>query len=283
MQASSFSPFIVFALLFSIGLASRLNAEEKGKPEDAPPKAPFNPSQAQSSRLPLPSPYDKMLAIEVAGKGKKIQWGRVYDAVAIDVDANSCPDKPSAALALGVKIADGLVAVKSQNVEKLNSCATQIESIAKKLGAGDEELRRARLVRENANKGKWLDVFLELGFLQADIMKILNRKENADDRKLIIASGWMQGARHITYYLIENYDPDISNVLREPLLVGELGKEIKELPAESLKHPRVKSLPLAFEEALPLVSVSKDQAVSKENVAKLKAIADAAVKSALDQ
>ena len=136
MQASSFSPFIIFALLFSIGLASRLNAEEKGKPEDAPPKAPFNPSQAQSSRLPLPSPYDKMLAIEVAGKGKKIQWGKVYDAVAIDVDANSCPDKPSAALALGVKIADGLVAVKSQNVEKLNSCATQIEVDRKKARRG---------------------------------------------------------------------------------------------------------------------------------------------------
>lgn len=283
MQASSFSPLVLVAFLFLIGLASRLNAEEKSKPEDVPPKAPFNPSQAQSSRLPLPSPYDKMLAIEVAAKGKKIQWGKVYDAVAIDVDANSCPDKTSAALALGVKIADGLVAVKSQDVEKLNSCATQIESIAKKLGAGEEELRRARLVRENANKGKWLDVFLELGFLQADIMKILNREENANHRKLIIASGWMQGARHITYYLIENYDPDISNVLREPLLVGELSKEIKELPAESVAHPRVKALPSAFDQALPLVSIGKDQAVSKENVAKLKTIADAAVKSALDQ
>jgi hypothetical protein len=283
MQASSFSPFVLVALVFLIGSASQLRAEEKGKPDDAPAKAPFDPSQAQSSRLPLPSPYDKMLAIEVAAKGKKIQWGKVYDAVAIDVDANSCPDKTSAALALGVKIADGLVAVKSQDVEKLNSCATQIESIARKLGAGEEELRRARLVRENANKGKWLDVFLELGFLQADIMKILNRKENADQRKLIIASGWMQGARHITYYLIENYDPDISNVLREPLLVGELSKEIKELPSESRAHPRVKALPSAFDEALPLVSIGRDQAVSKEDVAKLKTIADAAVKSALDQ
>jgi hypothetical protein len=206
MQASSFSPLVLVAFLL-LGLTNPLNAQEKSKPDDAPPKPPFDPSQAQSSRLPLPSPYDKMLAIDVAAKGKKIHWEKVYDAVAIDVDANSCPDKTSAALALGVKIADGLVAVKSQDIEKLNSCATQIESIARKLGAGEEELRRARLVRENANKGKWLDVFLELGFLQADIMKILNRKENANDRKLIIASGWMQGARHITYYLIENYDP----------------------------------------------------------------------------
>lgn len=283
MQASSLSLPVLVAIISSIALAGRLTGEETGKSEEIPPKAPFNPSQAQSSRLPLPSPYDKMLAIEVAAKGKKIEWAKVYDAVAIDVDANSSPDKTSAALALGIKIADGLVAVKSQDVEKLNSCATQIESLAKKLGASDEELRRARLARENANKGKWLDVFLELGFLQADIMKTLNRKENANERKLIVASGWMQGARHVTYYLIEDYDAGMSNVLREPLLVGELSKEVKELPAETLAHARVKALPSAFEQALPLVSIGKEDSVSRDNVAKLKSIADLAVRSALNQ
>ena len=283
MQASSLSLPVLVAIISSIALAGRLTGEETGKSEEIPPKAPFNPSQAQSSRLPLPSPYDKMLAIEVAAKGKKIEWAKVYDAVAIDVDANSSPDKTSAALALGIKIADGLVAVKSQDVEKLNSCATQIESLAKKLGASDEELRRARLARENANKGKWLDVFLELGFLQADIMKTLNRKENANERKLIVASGWMQGARHVTYYLIEDYDAGVSNVLREPLLVGELSKEVKELPAETLAHARVKALPSAFEQALPLVSIGKEDSVSRDNVAKLKSIADLAVRSALNQ
>jgi hypothetical protein len=121
MQASSFSPFIIFALLFSIGLASRLNAEEKGKPEDASPKAPFNPSQAQSSRLPLPSPYDKMLAIEVAGKGKKIQWEKSM----MLWDRRECHSHPTSwPLALGVKIADGLVAVKLK-MSKSCSCATR--------------------------------------------------------------------------------------------------------------------------------------------------------------
>ncbi|MFZ4682532.1 MAG: hypothetical protein ACOYMS_08525 [Terrimicrobiaceae bacterium] len=257
-----------------------LAQEEK---KDGPPKPAFDPSTAQSARLPLPSPYDKMLAIDLAAKGKKIQWDKIYDAVAVDVDGNSCPDKTSAALALGIKIADGLVAVKSQDVEKLNSCATQIESIAKKLGAGDEELKRARLVRENANKGKWLDVFLELGFLQADIMKILNKPENAASRTLIIAAGWMQGARHVTYYLEGTYNPEVSNVLREPLLVGALGKEIAALPPDVLAHPRVSGLPVAFQDALPIVSIGKEQSVSKENVSKLKALADKSVKIALDQ
>jgi hypothetical protein len=36
----------------------------------------------------------------------------------------------------------------------------------------------ARAPRRVNQQGKWLDVFLELGVLQADIMKTLNRKEN---------------------------------------------------------------------------------------------------------
>ena len=274
------------AVLFlsTFAFPAPLSAQQPAaSPSDPPQKPAFNPEKAESTRLPLPSPYDKLLAIESAAGGRPIKWGKVYDAVAIDVDSNNCPDKISAALALGVKIADGLVAVKSQDVEKLNTCSTQIESIAKKLGAGDEELKRARLVRENANKGKWLNVFLELGFLQADIMKVLNRPENLDMRKLIIAAGWMQGARHVTYYLKENYNPEISNVLREPMLVGELSKEISALPPNILAHPRVKPLPGALKNVLPIVSIGKEESVSKQNVAALKSIADATIKSALDQ
>jgi len=251
--------------------------------KDAPPKPAFDPSTAQPSRLPLPSPYDKMLAIEVAAKGRNVDWGKVYDAVGIDVDTNDTPDRTAAALALGIKIADGLVAVKSQDIEKLNACATQIESLAKQLGAGEQELKRARLVRENANRGKWLDVFLELGFLQTDIMKVLRDEKNDDIRKLIIAAGWMQGARHVTYYLSTNYEPGISNVLREPLLASELAKEVRTLPASTLANPRVRALPAAFEKAVPIVSVGRDEPITKEHILQLKAIADGAVKSALDQ
>ncbi len=286
MQTSR-SRLLISAILVSIAcpLGAQVPLGNPTPDPAAPPKAAFDPATAKAevARLPLPSPYDKLLAIETAAQGRPIKWGKVYDAVSEDVDGNKCPDKTSAALALGVKIADGLVAVKSQNIENLNKCATQIESIAKKLGAGTEELKRARLVRENANRGKWLDVFMELGFLQADIMKILNRPENLDMRKLIIASGWMQGARHVTYYLKDNYNPDISNVLREPLLVGELSREIGALPPEILAHPRVKGLPGALQKALPIVSVGKDESVSKVNVAALKKIADGAIKSALDQ
>jgi hypothetical protein len=282
MQAQTFSATLIATFFLATVVAPAQNAAPSPLPEGSP-KPEFDPSTAKTSQLPLPSPYDKMLAIDVAAGDEKVDWNVVYDAVAIDVDANAMPDKTAAALALGVKIADGLVAVKTQDIEKLNNCATQIESLAKKLGAGDDDLRRARLVRENANKGKWLDVFLELGFLQADIMKILLRPENANMRRLIIATGWMQGARHVTYYLGENYNPEISNVLREPLLVAELDKDIQALPEEIKENPRAAGLAKATSAALPIVTVEVDEPVSAEKVAQLKEIADSCIRTALGQ
>jgi hypothetical protein len=279
MQAKTF--LLTLTATLATGLAPL--AAQTPKDTSGDDKPPFDRSTAKDAQLPLPSPYDKMLAIEVAAGDKKVDWSGVYDAIAIDVDANAMPDKTAAALALGVKIADGLVAVKSQDIEKLNTCATQIESLAKKLGATDDDLQRARLVRENANKGKWLDVFLELGFLQADIMKILLRPENENMRRLIIATGWMQGARHVTYYLGENYQPEISNVLREPMLVGALNDDVQALPEEVLSNPRVSGLPKATAGALPIVSIGVGEAVTPENVAKLKALADACIQTAMGQ
>ncbi|MDD5200699.1 MAG: hypothetical protein PHC88_12960 [Terrimicrobiaceae bacterium] len=240
-------------------------------------KAKFDPSLAQNAKLPLPSPYDKLLAIQEAIGNKNVRWSEVYNAVAVDVDPNKLDSRADLALALGVKIADGILSVKSQNIENLNTCADQIEALAKKLGATDDDLRRARAVRENANKEKWLNVFLELGFLQTDIMKILNEKGTESERTLIVAAGWMQGARHVTYLIAENYTPDLSNILREPLLVGALEKDLKSLPAKTKADPKVAALLNAYPQALVIVDVKRDEAISKENVGKLKSIADKAI------
>jgi hypothetical protein len=240
-------------------------------------KPEFDPSLAKNANLPLPSPYDKLLAIQEALGKSAVDWSKVYNAVAVDVDPNRIDGRTDLALALGIKIADGIVAVKAQNVEALNQCADQIEAIATKLGAQEADLKRARLIRENANNEKWLNVFLELGFLQADIMKILNQQGHESERTLIVGSGWMQGARHVTFLIREYYTPDLSNILREPLLVSALQKDFSTLPADIQSNAKVGALKAAFPKALAIVDVKRDEPISKSDVEKLQSIADGAV------
>ena len=247
--------------------------------QDQPAKPDFNKANAQVAALPLPNPFDKLIAIEeVVGAGK-INWASVADAVAVDVDANDFPEKADASMALGVKIADGIVAIKAQNVEKLNASADQLEALGKKLGATDDDLKRARQVREAANRGDWMMVFLELGFLQTDILQKLNTPENMPYRTLVVASGWLQGARYATSLISAHYTPELSNILREPVLAGELKKQVAALGAPLQKAPKVQAIGKAVDAAYPIVNVGLDAPVAKEDVAKLKSLADTAVQT----
>ncbi|MFM8886321.1 MAG: hypothetical protein ACKOKC_07905 [Chthoniobacterales bacterium] len=243
------------------------------------PKPEFDKSKAEKAALPMPNPYDKLLAIEETVGKDKVDWSALADNMAIDVDANEIEGRPDAALALGVKIADGIVAIKAQNAEKLNRSADQLEALGKKLGATDDDLKRARQVREMANRGEWMMVFLELGFLQADIMKKLAAPENKDERTLVIASGWLQGGRYATALIEQNYTPELSNILREPVLAGELNKQVSAVGGELAKSPKVQAVTKAMSEAYPIVNIPLDASISKDDVGKLKSIGDTAVEA----
>lgn len=263
-----------YGILFATALVLNSGAQTAEAPKPA-----FNKESAERAPLPLPNPYDKLLAIEQGLGEDKVNWTALADSLAVDVDPNNVDGRADTAMALGVKIADGMVAIKAQDIEKLNRSADQLEALGKKLGATDADLQRARAVRDFANRGEWLMVFLELGFLQADITQRLNTPENKDTRILVIASGWLQGGRYASSLILDNYTPDLSNILREPLLADELRKQLDALPDEMQKSPKVAQLRQALEQASPIVSVGLNEPIAKDDVARLKSIGDTAIQA----
>src|SRR3954467_3946425 len=185
-------------LLLSL-IGSFVSCLALGAEKDQPPpeKAPFDPKKAEDAGVGMPTPYDKFLALDQALTATKVNWGQVYRKVAVDIDADAFTDKEVVIpMVLGIRIADGVMAIKALDAEMLNKCAADIEKLAKKLDIADSELGRARAVRASANKGEWLKVFMELGFFQQDIMKKIEDKEHSTRGTLLITSGWMQGARY---------------------------------------------------------------------------------------
>lgn len=252
--------------------------------EDAQPKAVFDKEKSQSAGLGMPSPLDKFLAIDIVLKGK-VNWKKAYTENSEKLDPDKFTDKEvGIPLALGIRIADGVMAVKAHDAELLNQCANDIEKLAKQMGIADSELRRARDVREAANRGEWLRVFMDLAFFQQDIMRLIRTGDNQTKGTLLIVAGWMQGARYTSRLITENYSPDLSNILREPLLAKALLDEVKALPAALQKDPRVARL---REEALPavysIVNVKATEPIAKQRVADLEKIATQIVKGAVQK
>ncbi len=254
----------------------------KGAPQSENKAAPFDPKKAVDAGLGMPSPYDKFLALDqVLGK-KKIDWKAAFSKTAVDIAVDDITDKQVVLpVLLGVRISDGVMAIKARDAELLNRCASEIEAAAKKLGVAEGDLARAKAVRSTANAGEWLKVFMELGFLQQDIMKTLDREENKAQGSLVIIGGWVQGARYVSAVIKDNYTPETSNFLREPLLVKELVKKLDALPAGTKGSPLVVKMGASLREMGEIINIKVDGSITPDKVERVRALATEIVSSAL--
>ncbi|MFV1995509.1 MAG: hypothetical protein ACC661_08730, partial [Verrucomicrobiales bacterium] len=167
------------------------------------------------------TPYDLFLGLEKVNKEAKVDWGLVL-AKSVAIVPEDYPATIPASLMLGVKIADGLIAIKAQSTEDLNFASESIEVLARTIGVSDDELVRAEKVRKMGVEGDWLGVFLELAFLQTDILQKLAGDESSAERSVILVGGWIQGARLSSYAIEANYSEEASGLLRQPELIADL-------------------------------------------------------------
>jgi hypothetical protein len=245
-------------------------------------KASFDPKQAKDGGLGMPTPYDKFIALDQLVPSGEINWNQTFRKVAVDIDPDQFTDKDTVIpMILGVRIADGVMAVKARDVELLNKAASDIETLAKRMGVADSDLNRARAVRAAANKKEWLNVFMELGFFQQDIMKKLEDKESASRTTLLITAGWLQGARYTTALIEDHYTAATSQLLREPKLIDALSAKMESLPANAKQNAAVAKMREALPKIGKIINIPLDGSVPKESVAELNRLSTEAVKAAL--
>jgi hypothetical protein len=245
-------------------------------------KAAFDRTKAKDGGLGMPTPYDKFIALDQLVPSGEINWNQTFRKVAVDIDPDQFTEKDVVIpMVLGVRIADGVMAVKARDVELLNKAASDIETLAKRLGVADADLNRARSVRAAANKKEWLNVFMELGFFQQDIMKKLEDKESAARTTLLIVSGWLQGARYTTALIEDHYTAATSNLLREPKLIQALAAKMETLPAASKQNPAVAKVREALPKIEKIIDIPLDGSVPKESVAELNRLSTEVVKAAI--
>lgn len=239
---------------------------------------PLNPaidtSKAIDKGVAMPTPLDKFLALSLLVKTKKIDWSGTFSAIAVDINPDNYSDtEVLIPQVLGIRIADGIMAVQAKDAELLGKAASDIEKLATKLKVSDSDLGRARRVRALANDGKWMDVYRELGFLQQDIMQKLEENPKDQRSSLLMISGWIQGSRYSSHLILDHYSAASSNILREPLLVAALIKKSESLPAETQKKPSVEKISKALPTLHKIVNVGLDAPIAKDQVVTLEKLA----------
>jgi hypothetical protein len=262
--------FVVVSVIAA--LVCQATADEAKNP-------PMDPSKAIDKGVAMPTPLDKFLALTLLVKTQKIDWEGVFSSVAVSIDPDKFTDtEVLIPQVLGIRIADGIMAVQAKDAELLGKAAADIEKLAVKLKVGDADLARARKVKTLANDGKWLQVYTELGFLQQDIMQKLEENPNDQRSSLLMISGWIQGSRYTSRLILAHYSNASSNILREPLLVKALIKKNDSLPAGVKKMPSVAVISKTLPSLHKIINIKMDGAIPKDQVAEVDKLATECVK-----
>lgn len=253
-------------------MSAQIPAEEAKNP-------PIDPTKAIDKGVAMPTPLDKFIALTLLVKAKKIEWNGVFNAVAVDINPDNYTDTEILIpQVLGLRIADGIMAVQAKDAELLGKAASDIEKLAMKLKVSDDDLSRARRVRTLANEGKWLDVYRELGFLQQDIMQKLEENPKDPRSALLMISGWIQGSRYSSRLILAHYSDASSNILREPLLVKALIAKSEALPEKTQQAPSVAIISKTLPALHKIVNVGLDAPIPKADVESLDKLSTACVK-----
>lgn len=222
--------------------------------------------QDRETLLLLPSPGELFITLERIGG--EVDWTETgsfnprYDY----------GDNPTRALNLGVRAADGFLAIQARNKAKLGEMFVTIITLAEELMVQDTVLEQGKEVEKLARREEWEQVHLELGNLRSSIIAEMDRMGDADTALLVTAGGWLEGLRAASAALDQNYDPRASSVLYQPQLVDYFAQKLPDMDKNARTNPAVIELIKHLAEIRDLVDVGYQKPVPPENVAKLKEI-----------
>lgn len=253
--------------------------ESKAQQPDSTEKGLF--SGAKDTGYTPPNPIDKFIALDDMFGGK-VNWKAIMEEISQDVETKAIRDTDFLIpLLMGIRVADGVMTVKVRSVQDLNAAADDIKDMATKLRVPERDMVWANKARAEAASGEWASVFMSLGFMQKKVLDKL-AEAKADQRSLVMISGWIQGLRYSSAAVLKHYDDTVgknsvaghpSYQLRDPKLVAWLITLVKGLSPEKQALPEVIQIRKGLEQIYDLVDIDIDPKVGKISKADVQTLA----------
>jgi hypothetical protein len=185
-----------------------------------------------------PDPFGKLIAMEREFDMGSKPWNPLLAKIDRNIPENEFTEtKFVIPLVIGARICDGLIAVKAKSDEYLKESANDIEDLGRKLKVPEEDLEYAKIIRNKALSGEWLEVYTNLSTLQNRVKRTMEASDRLTSA-LVMTGGWMRGAIYVGDMMQKLGDKTGEKLgthptyfLREPELVFYLADEIGETKA----------------------------------------------------
>ncbi len=223
----------MFALKISFfilaGLAVSVFAQ---RPSDQSGQLPSQARKVEGIVVPVPKEIFRSL-----DKFRDANWRAVQRPEVVHWKSHG--DQVQIAILLGVEIAEGFVAMEAQDSTEVKNLGKTVLNLARGLGVEKNALRRSRSIMENADKSEWAAARKEWDGVFSDLQSGMIEIKSKELAQLISLGGWLRGTEALSTLVLQNYSPERAELIRQPVLLDYLEKELLGLSSKVKKRPIV--------------------------------------------
>jgi len=162
-------------------------------------------------------------------------------------------DQAQIATLLGVVIAEGFIAMEAEDSTEVKNIGRTVLTLARGLGVGKRALRRSRSIMELADKNEWTAARQEWDRVLSDIEGGMIELKSTQLAQLVSVGGWLRGTEALSALVLQKYSPERSGLIRQPVLVGYLEKQLLAMSTDVGGRPIVAKLLDGIRGIRPLV------------------------------
>jgi hypothetical protein len=163
-------------------------------------------------------------------------------------------DRAQLALAIGVLVTDGYIAVEAQDGQQVKNIGREIMAMAKALGVSQSLLARGHSLVEFADNGAWEALSDELAATESEVKATMAVQKDRDLVLLTSSSAWLRGLETATGVVLADDSLRGAEVIRLPELAARLSSDLGALPERLGGNARVVAVREALAKASGLLS-----------------------------
>jgi hypothetical protein len=182
-------------------------------------------------------------------------------------------DQAQIATLLGVVIAEGFIAMEAEDSTEVKNLGSTVLALARGLGVEERALRRSRSIIELADKDEWTAARQEWDGVLSDLESGMIELKSAKLAQLVSVGGWLRGTEALSALVLQKYSSEHSEILRQPVLVSYLEKQLLAMSSDPQGRPIVRRLLDAIRKIRSLVE-SENGPLPEETVRKVHRICD---------
>lgn len=172
-------------------------------------------------------------------------------------------DQVQIAFLLGVVVGEGFIAMEAKDSTEVKNVGNTVLKLAGALGVQERALRRSRSIMEDAEKNDWVAARKEWDGVLSDLENGMIELKSEHLTQLVSLGGWLRGTEALCGLVLQNYSADRAELIRQPVMVDYLEKQLLGMNSEIRNRPMVAKMLEGLQRIRALIQNEKEPPTEK--------------------